>query len=515
MNAETASPSSVDITDYVAVIRRHWKLVVACGLGLMVLALLYSFTRPTVYVSRAQIALPESQSGLPQQSTIDTFTELEVLKSESVAILAADKLDTTRSISNLRTHLTASAPTEGRVLAVSFTDNSARAAQRGAKAFTDAYVEYRTSQTENDIDSRADAAQAKIDAVEQTINGLQEELDKLENPDGEQAKELIDQIGRYRNQRGTYEVQLATILSEPVPTAQVITPAILPSGPQRSGLVRNGILGLMGGLVIGVGLAFVRDRFDEQVRESADVRGFTGVPSLGAIPVLPESMRYPPFSLVAVHAPETTQADAFRRLRTAVTIAADEAGAKTIVVTSAVASEGKSTVAANLAVTLEQSGRRVLLISADLRRPMVENMLEVPSKPGLVEVLAREVPLEETLHGVGRLTVLPSGRHHNAATDLLQAPTMRTILQQAKTSYDVTIIDTPPVLAVADVLGLASMVDGLVMVVAVAETSEAQVVDAADQLRASGGTLLGVVLNRSGGTAPQYYDQYRRPATTL
>jgi tyrosine-protein kinase Etk/Wzc len=95
---------------------------------------------------------------------------------------------------------------------------------------------------------------------------------------------------------------------------------------------------------------------------------------------------------------------------------------------------------------------------------------------------------------------------------MLQAPTMRTILDLARTSYDMTIIDTPPVLAVADVLGIASMVGGIVMVVAVAETSEAQVADAAEQLRASGGNLLGVVLNRSGTTAPQYYDRYRRPA---
>jgi Mrp family chromosome partitioning ATPase len=91
---------------------------------------------------------------------------------------------------------------------------------------------------------------------------------------------------------------------------------------------------------------------------------------------------------------------------------------------------------------------------------------------------------------------------------------MRTILEQARTSFDITIIDTPPVLAVADVLGLASMVSGIIMVVAVAETSEAQVADAAEQLRAAGGTLLGVVLNRSAGTAPQYYDQYRRPTVT-
>jgi capsular exopolysaccharide synthesis family protein len=225
-------------------------------------------------------------------------------------------------------------------------------------------------------------------------------------------------------------------------------------------------------------------------------------------------MRYPPFSLVAVHAPETTQADAFRRLRTSVAIAADEVGAKVIAITSAVAGEGKSTVAANLAVTLEQSGRRVLLISGDLRRPAVEHLVEVPTKPGLVEVLSREVPLEEALYPVGRMTVLPAGRHASNPTDLLQSPTMRTILEQARASYDITLIDTPPVLAVADVLGIASMVDGIIMIVAVAETSEAQVADAADQLRASGGTPLGVVLNRSGGTTPQYYDQYRRPTGT-
>ena len=150
----------------------------------------------------------------------------------------------------------------------------------------------------------------------------------------------------------------------------------------------------------------------------------------------------------------------------------------------------------------------MLLISADLRRPTVESMLEVPIKPGLIEVLAREVPLEDTLHGVGRLTVLPSGRHHNGATDLLQAPTMRTILQQAKTSYDVTIIDTPPVLAVADVLSLASLVDGLVMVVAVAETSEAQVVDAADQIGPRAARWAWC--STAPRPPPQYYDQYRR-----
>jgi capsular exopolysaccharide synthesis family protein len=514
VNAETAPPSSVDITDYVAVVRRHWKLVAACGVGLMVLALAYSFTRPTVYVSKAQIALPESQSGLPQQSTIDTFTELEVLKSESVAILAAKDLRTDRSIANLRTHLSATAPTEGRVLQVSFSDSSAKAAQKGAAAFTNAYIDYRTGSVQEDKEQRSDSIAAQITGVDEATATLTKQLEDVD-PDSERAKAIERQIDRLNGQRGQYVINQAEIDAESIPTAQVITPAILPSGPQRSGIVKNGLLGLMAGLVIGVGLAFVRDRFDEQVRESADVRGFTGVPSLGAIPVLPESMRYAPFSLVAVHAPETPQADAFRRLRTSVTIAADEANAKVIAVTSSVAGEGKSTVAANLAVTLEQSGRRVLLISADLRRPAVENMLEVPTKPGLVEVLSREVPLEETLHSVGRLTVLPAGRHHNSATDLLQAPTMRTILEQARTSYDVTVIDTPPVLAVADVLGLASMVDGLILVVAVAETSEAQVADAADQLRASGGTLLGVVLNRSGGTAPQYYDQYRRPDTTL
>jgi capsular exopolysaccharide synthesis family protein len=513
VNAEAVSPASVDITDYVAVIRRHWKLVAACGAALLVLSLVYSLTRPTVYVSRAQIALPDTSNGNQSIVTVNTATELEVLKSERVAILAAERLKTDSSIANLRTHLSASAPTEGQVLAVAFHASTAREAQRGADAFSQAYITYRTSRAEAQIKEQSDAAQARIDAIDDTVDGLTKQAADLD-PGTDRYRQVLDQITRYQSQRGQLVIQQATLDTQVVPQAEIITPAILPSGPQRSGLGKNALLGLVGGLVIGVGLAFVRDRFDEQVRESADVRGFTGVPSLGAIPILPESMRYPPFSLVAVHAPETTQADAFRRLRTSVTIAADEVGAKVIAVTSAVAGEGKSTVAANLAVTLEQSGKRVLLISGDLRRPAVEGMLEVPSKPGLVEALSREVPLDETLHGVGRLTVLPAGRHHNSPTDLLQAPTMRTILEQARTSFDITIIDTPPVLAVADVLGLASMVSGIIMVVAVAETSEAQVADAAEQLRAAGGTLLGVVLNRSAGTAPQYYDQYRRPTVT-
>jgi capsular exopolysaccharide synthesis family protein len=512
LNAEAVSPTSVDITDYVAVVRRHWKLVVACGVGLLVLAIAYTLTKPTVYVSRAEVALPDTTNGNPNLLTAQTATELQVLKSERVAVLAQERLKSNRSIANLRTHLSASAPTEGQVLSISFSDKSARAAQRGAAAFTDAYIAYKTSIGEQQKQDQVTAAQDAADTVQKAIDGAQRELEDLD-PDSAEYKRTTDRIARLQNTLITQQIAVAQAQTQVVPRPQIITPAILPSGPQRTGLAKNGLLGLVGGLVIGIALAFVRDRFDEQVRESADVRGFTGVQSLGAIPVLPESMRYPPFSLVAVHAPETTQADAFRRLRTAVTIAADDAGARVIAVTSAVAGEGKSTVAANLAVTLEQSGRRVLLISADLRKPTVETMLEVPNKPGLVEVLAREVALEETLHPVGRLTVLPSGRHHASPTDLLQAPTMRTILEQARLSYDVTILDTPPVLAVADVLGLASIVQGIIMVVAVAETSEAQVADAADQLRASGGNLLGVVLNRSGTTAPGYYEQYRRPSS--
>jgi capsular exopolysaccharide synthesis family protein len=513
LNAEAVSPTSVDITDYVDVVRRHWKLVIACGVGLMVLAVAYTLTRPTVYVSRAEVALPDTTNGNPNLLTAQTATELQVLKSERVAVLAQERLKSKRSIANLRTHLSAAAPTEGQVLEINFSDSTARAAQRGAAAFTDAYIAYKSSVGDQQKQDEVDAAQAGADSVQRAIDAANREIADLD-PDSAAYKRTSDRIDKLTNTLAIQQAAVAQAQSQVVPRPQVITPAILPSGPQRTGLAKNALLGLIGGLVIGIALAFVRDRFDAQVRESADVQGFTGVPSLGAIPVLPESMRYPPFSLVAVHAPETTQADAFRRLRTSVTIAADAAGARVIAVTSAVAGEGKSTVAANLAVTLEQSGRRVLLISADLRKPAVETMLEVPTKPGLVEVLSREVPLEETLHPVGRLTVMPSGRHHSSPTDLLQAPTMRTILEQARLSYDVTILDTPPVLAVADVLGLASMVQGIIMVVAVAETSEAQVADAADQLRASGGNLLGVVLNRSGSNAPGYYDQYRRPAST-
>ena len=512
MNAETASPSSVDITDYVAVIRRHWKLVVACGLGLMVLALLYSFTRPTVYVSRAQIALPESAvRAATSRSTIDTATELEVLKSESVAILAAKKLDTTRSISNLRTHLTASAPTEGRVLAVSFTDNSARAAQRGAEAFTDAYVEYRTSQTENDIDSRADAAQAKIDAVEQTINGLEEELDKLENPDSEQAKELIDQIGRYRTSGAPTSPAGHDPAAEPCRRrrssprrscrADRSDPAWSATGSSDSWAASSSASGSP-----SCGTAST----------SRSARAPTCVASPGCRASAPSRC-----SRSRCGTRRSRSSRSTRRKRPRPTRSAGSAPRSPSRPTrpaprpSSSRARWPARASPRWRPTWRSRSSRAAAGCCSSPRTCAGRWSRTCSRcrasPGLVEVLAREVPLEETLHGVGRLTVLPSGRHHNAATDLLQAPTMRTILQQAKTSYDVTIIDTPPVLAVADVLGLASMVDGIVMVVAVAETSEAQVVDAADQLRASGGTLLGVVLNRSGGSAPQYYDQYRRP----
>ena len=447
-----------------------------------------SFTRPTVYVSRAQIALPDSPSDNPADNVIDTATELEVLKSERRRHPRAKKLKTERSISNLRTHLGGRRTDRGPGPPVAFSDDTARDSPAG-RAGVHATPTSRTGPRKAvaGIQKRADAVQAQIDAVDETIEGLEEELDE---PRPRQRPGPA--AGRIRSSArpasATPTVQsLATIDAEASPTAQVITPAILPSGPQRSGIVKNGILGLMAGLVIGVGLAFVRDRFDEQVRESADVRGFTGVPSLGAIPVLPESMRYAPFSLVAVHAPETTQADAFRRLRTSVTIAADEARR-----------EGHRG---------HQLGRRRGQVD-DGRQPGRHPRAERAAGPA---DLGRPPPPDGREHARGAdqaragRGAVPRGRARGHAARRRPAhgapgragttaapPTCSRRRRCARSSNRPApattsrVIDTPPVLAVADVLGLASMVEGMIIVVAVAETSEAQVADAADQIRASG-----------------------------
>jgi capsular exopolysaccharide synthesis family protein len=237
------------------------------------------------------------------------------------------------------------------------------------------------------------------------------------------------------------------------------------------------------------------------------------------IPAVPSwTDRSKPY-LVTLEAPRSPAAEAYRTLRTSVLVSAAQQGVKTLMVVSAVANEGKTTTAANLAVVLAQAEKRVVLISADLRRPRLHEFFGLSStERGLSEVLRGDRRAWESLRSgrVEHLWIMASGKVSEQPTELLQSEGMRELLADQREVVDFIVIDVPPVLAVADALVLAPMVDAVLYVANAETTPRGAVLQARAQLDQVGARILGAVLNGvEGASGYAFYGggQYEYEAT--
>jgi capsular exopolysaccharide synthesis family protein len=261
------------------------------------------------------------------------------------------------------------------------------------------------------------------------------------------------------------------------------------------------------GLMIGVVIALLRQMLDNTVRAPQFLRTLTDAPVLGVIPYERASKKSP--VIVESHA-RSLRAEAFRQLRTNLQFIDVERSVRVLVVTSSVADEGKSTTAANLAVTFADSGRRVLLIEADLRRPRVADYLGLERAVGLTNLLAGQVSLDDVLQPWGRtgLVVIPSGSLPPNPSELLGSPRMLDLLEVLKTRFDIIVIDTPPLLPVTDAAVAAAGADGAVLVVRHGKTTRSHVSAAVRSLRTVDARLLGTVLNMTPLKGTDGYESY-------
>jgi capsular exopolysaccharide synthesis family protein len=193
--------------------------------------------------------------------------------------------------------------------------------------------------------------------------------------------------------------------------------------------------------------------------------------------------------------------EAYRILRTNLLFSSDTQGLRTLVITSALPQEGKTVIAANLAIAVAREGMRVLLIDADLRRPSLHRLFGVARSPGLAQALADSASLEAVTRetSISGLTLLPCGSLPGNPTELVRGVRMRELLDRIGTSYDLVIIDTPPVLPVADASIIAAVSDGVLMVVRAGKTSRALTQEACGRLAAVGANVVGTVLNDPSG----------------
>jgi polysaccharide biosynthesis transport protein len=297
--------------------------------------------------------------------------------------------------------------------------------------------------------------------------------------------------------------------------AEVLSGAWVPDTPVNPNVPLNLAIGLVFGLFLGAALAFVRDYFDDSVKTKEMVDRVTGVSTLGLIPKIDGGS-----DLVTVTHPTAPAAEAFRLLRTSVKFLAVERQVRVVQVTSPSPGEGKTMVAVNLAVAFAQAGDRVVLVGGDLRRPRMEEVLDVSLTPGLTAVLIGDVTLPQAIQSaadVPNLSVLPAGYPPPNPSELLSGERARRLIDVLGQTYDVVVIDCPPVLSVTDSLVIARMADTTLLVTSANKTSKRSLTRAVELLRQVDAPLVGTVLNSlsaddSFSGEPYRYEAVSKPA---
>jgi capsular exopolysaccharide synthesis family protein len=287
----------------------------------------------------------------------------------------------------------------------------------------------------------------------------------------------------------------------------VVDPATLPTTPISPRPRRNLAFALMVGLLGGCCLAVARHALDTTVKSVEQATEIAEAASLGAIVADPNVPQSP---LIIDDGPYAPRAEAFRKIRTGLQFTNVDSEHKVVLVTSSVPGEGKSTIACNLAITLAQSGKRVLLIDADLRRPRAGQYLGLPSGVGLTSVLVGTATLEDAVQvwGDDLVYVLASGPVPPNPSEILGSRHMRELLDRLGTEYDMVIIDAPPVLPVTDAAATAAACDGVVMVVGHGRVTRDQLRAAISALRMVDAKVLGTVLNLVPDRGEQAYREY-------
>jgi capsular exopolysaccharide synthesis family protein len=284
----------------------------------------------------------------------------------------------------------------------------------------------------------------------------------------------------------------------------VVTPATAPATPDSPNTRLYLVLGVLVGISFGIGISFLRSALDTRVRGEAHVRSLTNASILGGISFDADAAKKPLLTQVQQQSP---RAESFRQIRTNLQFAHVSHNSKSVVVTSSLPGEGKSTTAVNMAIAMAQAGQRVLLIDADLRRPMVGEYLGLDPNAGLTTVLVGHGRLEEMLQqwGTGQLFVLTSGQIPPNPSELLGSSTMAELIAVVEQEFDAVVIDAPPLLPVTDAAILAQRVGGVVLVVGNRQVTSNDLQKSLSALEMVDADVLGVVINKLPPKDPNTY----------
>jgi capsular exopolysaccharide synthesis family protein len=330
-------------------------------------------------------------------------------------------------------------------------------------------------------------------------------------PDPEEAAEIANAVTASFRQVIADINQPANGDPSPI-TIAILRPATVPDAPISPSLGLNLLIGGLVGLILGLATAVVLELLDTRIHGERDVRELTQAPILAGI-VYDRTAESRP--LVIHSEPNSPRAEAFRALRTNLQFLDLEGKPQCFVITSSVDQEGKTTTTANLAIAISDSGARVLVIDADLRRPTLADHLGIEGGVGLSDVLIGRVPLESAVQGWGRngLVVLPSGPTPPNPSELLGSQAMVDLLRTVEQHFDTVLLDAPPLLPVTDAAVLSKQTRGALLVVAAGRTKRPELTRSLATLENVGARVGGIIMTMVPAKGPDAYT-YGREAYT-
>lgn len=443
--------------------------------------------------------------------------EAEVARSEPVAALVKEDLKIEQNVDELRAPLSAqpTSPTS-KVISITYQSSDPEFARDAANSFAKNYLQYRRTKLEGALTSSAQSIRNQITEINRQLERVSAELERARAAgDTAALAELDTKRGSLSTQLGILQADLNALRGG---TAQVTVGSILglasvPTDPVSPDHVRNGLLGALIGILFGVGLAFLRERLDDRFKGRPDVERAIESPVLATVPRFSAGGRRGATELPTATDPRGPASEAYRNLRTGLQFLAQQRSAKSFLITSPSAHEGKTSTVANLGIALSQTGRRTVLVSADLRRPQIEKVFGAESDVGLSSWLLGDVDTLEQIvfehPDLPFLSLLPAGPIPSNPAELLTSPRIGELITLLERAFDMVIFDSPPVLPVADSVILASHVDGVVLIFDAASTRRSAAIHAKEQIERVGGHVVGCVLNAfDPSTTPYYYEPY-------
>ena len=511
----------LELKDFLKIVRTRKLVIISAVLVVTLTALAISFIQPPQYVGESRVLITERAPGaallgnvIPEitgQPERALETQVQLLQMRPLLENTIRELNLGVTPRELEGRIQVSAVGRTNIILVSVRDSDPARAAAIANEVAEQFVSWSRDHRRESIAAAVDQVDARLTEVEDAILTFGRKVQD-EGRTEELAAELQVALSTYSSlsqERENLRIQ------EQLETgsARVVSPAVINEDPISPNPLRNAILALAIGLALGLGLAMLSEYLDNTLKSSEEVESIFGAPVLGMIP-LEKLEDTDQKRLTIVDRPGSFAAEAYRVLRNSLDFVNFEHNIKTLLITSAAPVEGKSTVSANLAASLAQTGQNVVLISCDFRRPTTDRLFGLQNIIGLSDVLRGAHTLKSALQRPGdeHLLVLTAGKMPPNPSEILGSTKMQELIENLKEWADWIILDTPPLLAVADATALARWADGTLIVTRGGVSTRDAAVKARDMLDMVGAKIIGSVVwgleekYAEGGYG--YYGQY-------